>query len=108
MVPQVDYETDAAIQAALRAMPNTCTVLTIAHRYLAAANCLMRSRVRSSVPPFTSVWPVCSLDTIMDYDRVLVMDAGRAAEFAEPKTLMQDTSSRFYGLVSQMHGAANH
>ena len=44
----------------------------------------------------------------MDYDRVLVMDAGRAAEFDEPKTLMQDTSSRFYGLVSQMHGAANH
>lgn len=75
----VDYETDAAIQAALRAMPNTCTVLTIAHR----------------------------LDTIMDYDRVLVMDTGRAAEFDEPNTLMQDTSSRFYGLVSQMHGATN-
>ena len=73
----VDYATDAAIQTALRSMPHTCTVLTIAHR----------------------------LDTIMDYDRVVVMDAGRAAEYNEPSVLMDDKTSLFHGLVSKMHGA---
>ena|ERR1700722_18140762 len=29
------------------------------------------------------------LDTILDYDRVLVLDAGQIVEFAEPRALLQ-------------------
>ena len=57
----VDLETDALIQQVIRDRFANCTVLTIAHR----------------------------LNTIMDSDQVLVMDAGRAAEFDAPHTLLQ-------------------
>jgi ABC-type multidrug transport system fused ATPase/permease subunit len=57
----VDMETDALIQKVIRDKFAHCTVLTIAHR----------------------------LNTIMDSDKVLVMDAGRAAEFDAPHILLQ-------------------
>ena len=60
-VAQVDTATDALIQRTIRTAFQQCTVLTIAHR----------------------------LDTIADYDRVMVLAAGRVAEFATPTTLMQ-------------------
>ncbi|KAI6234867.1 hypothetical protein M3Y99_00750200 [Aphelenchoides fujianensis] len=49
----VDAETDRLIQETIRTSFSSCTILTIAHR----------------------------LHTIMDYDKVLVMDAGRVREF---------------------------
>merc|ERR1712216_199308 len=78
----VDYQTDHVIQAALRQLPKTCTILTIAHR----------------------------LDTILDYDRILVMQAGQAAEYDDPDTLLQNQDSLFSALVSSMrhaHGEAD-
>lgn len=57
----VDLETDALIQRVIRDKFAHRTVLTIAHR----------------------------LNTIMDSSKVLVMDAGRAAEFDQPHTLLQ-------------------
>lgn len=57
----VDGETDAFIQKMLRTRFRETTLLTIAHR----------------------------LHTIMDYDYVLVMDAGRAVEFGSPSELLQ-------------------
>ncbi|XP_050086989.1 ATP-binding cassette sub-family C member 4-like isoform X2 [Anopheles aquasalis] len=57
----VDPETDKLIQRTIRDQFGGCTVLTIAHR----------------------------LHTVMDSDRVLVMDAGRVAEFAHPHELLQ-------------------
>lgn len=57
----VDLETDALIQRVIRDKFAHCTVLTIAHR----------------------------LNTVMDSDKVLVMDAGRAAEFDRPHNLLQ-------------------
>ncbi len=67
----IDGETDAFIQKMLRTrFPNT-TLLTIAHR----------------------------LNTIMDYDCVLVMDAGRAAEFDAPAKLLEDSDGIFSQLV---------
>ena len=38
------------------------------------------------------------LDTIIDSDRILVMDAGRVVEFAPPATLLADEASAFAGL----------
>lgn len=56
----VDLETDDLIQSTIRTEFDNCTVLTIAHR----------------------------LNTIMDYNRVLVLDNGRVAEFDSPTQLM--------------------
>jgi len=67
----IDGETDAFIQKMLRTrFPNT-TLLTIAHR----------------------------LNTIMDYNCVLVMDAGKAAEFDAPAKLLEDSDGIFSQLV---------
>ncbi|KAJ3115540.1 hypothetical protein HK100_001311 [Physocladia obscura] len=69
----VDYETDTMIQKALREDFKETTIMTIAHR----------------------------LNTIMDYDRVLVLDHGKVAEYGSPKSLVGDELSLFYGLVMQ-------
>uniref|UniRef100_A0A8W7Q0U0 ABC transporter domain-containing protein n=1 Tax=Anopheles coluzzii TaxID=1518534 RepID=A0A8W7Q0U0_ANOCL len=57
----VDPRTDALLQKTIRTQFTDCTVLTIAHR----------------------------LNTILDYDRVLVMDAGQMVEFDSPQKLLQ-------------------
>jgi ABC-type multidrug transport system fused ATPase/permease subunit len=67
----VDLKTDELIQKTIRQKFRDCTVLTIAHR----------------------------LNTVMDSDRILVMDAGWAVEFDEPKKLMEKPDGVFRGLV---------
>lgn len=44
--------------------------------------------------------PLVRLNTILDSDKVLVMDEGRAAEFDSPSNLLADETSMFYSLVS--------
>ncbi len=61
LVAQVDTATDVLIQRTIRTSFRQCTVLTIAHR----------------------------LDTIADYDRVMVLDAGCVAEFDSPAALLK-------------------
>ena len=39
------------------------------------------------------------LNTILDSNRVMVLDAGKIAEFDSPQNLMKDTSSIFYGMA---------
>ncbi|XP_050295811.1 probable multidrug resistance-associated protein lethal(2)03659 [Anthonomus grandis grandis] len=70
----VDPHTDTLIQKTIRSKFSHCTVLTIAHR----------------------------LHTIMDSDKVLVMDAGRVVEFGHPHELLQKKEGgAFYELVQQ-------
>ncbi|XP_017068419.2 LOW QUALITY PROTEIN: probable multidrug resistance-associated protein lethal(2)03659 [Drosophila eugracilis] len=70
----VDPQTDGLIQTTIRNKFKECTVLTIAHR----------------------------LHTIMDSDKVLVMDAGRAVEFGTPYELLTLAESKvFHGMVKQ-------
>jgi len=64
----VDTKTDMLIQTALRTHFKGHTILTIAHR----------------------------LNTIMDYDRILVMDAGKAAEFDSPRNLLKKKKMEFF------------
>ena len=42
----------------------------------------------------------CRLDTIMDSDRVLVMDRGTVLEYDTPQRLLGNKRSFFYGLVN--------
>ncbi|CAG2114374.1 unnamed protein product, partial [Medioppia subpectinata] len=67
----VDPGTDELIQDTIKSRFATCTMLTIVHR----------------------------LQTIMDSDRVLVLDSGRAVEVDEPYVLLADESGLFSGLV---------
>jgi ABC-type multidrug transport system fused ATPase/permease subunit len=69
----IDYETDAAIQKTIREEFNQTTILTIAHR----------------------------LRSIADYDKILVMDAGKAVEYDQPYTLLENHDTVFYGMCQR-------
>merc|ERR1719489_285920 len=66
----VDLETDDLIQATIRQEFADCTVLTIAHR----------------------------LKTILDYDKILVLDAGTVKELDSPQNLLADPQSTFFSM----------
>ncbi|KAJ7320468.1 hypothetical protein JRQ81_019979 [Phrynocephalus forsythii] len=68
----VDIETDNLVQSTIRREFHNCTVLTIAHR----------------------------LHSIMDSDRVLVLDSGRIAEFDTPDRLLKQ-KGLFHIMVSE-------
>ena len=67
----VDVETDELIQRTIRSEFADCTIITIAHR----------------------------LNTVVDYDRILVLDDGRVAEFDSPQNLMRDSNSLFHSMA---------
>ncbi|GFT69836.1 canalicular multispecific organic anion transporter 1, partial [Nephila pilipes] len=67
----VDLETDKLIQNTIRREFWDCTVITIAHR----------------------------LYTVLDYDRILVMDDGKITEDGKPETLLENPSSLFHQLA---------
>merc|ERR1719199_1138926 len=72
----IDNETDAAIQRQIRDGFVGSTTITIAHR----------------------------LHTILDSDRVLVLDDGKVLEYDAPATLLADSASRFRALVDAAKG----
>jgi ATP-binding cassette subfamily C (CFTR/MRP) protein 1 len=43
------------------------------------------------------------LDTILDFDRVVVMDSGKIAEVGPPAVLMQTDNGLFKGLLESQH-----
>ncbi|RWS23154.1 ABC transporter-like protein 16, partial [Leptotrombidium deliense] len=67
----VDPRTDSLIQETIRHVFCHCTIITIAHR----------------------------LHTIMDSDKVLVLDAGIIKQFDEPFELLKDKEGLFYTMV---------
>ncbi|KAJ7745476.1 P-loop containing nucleoside triphosphate hydrolase protein [Mycena maculata] len=70
----IDYKTDAVIQSSLRTeLSGDTTLLTVAHR----------------------------LQTIMDADKIMVLDAGRIVEFDTPKALLQKKHGLFRALVDE-------
>ncbi|RUS13916.1 P-loop containing nucleoside triphosphate hydrolase protein, partial [Endogone sp. FLAS-F59071] len=66
----VDFTTDEAIQKTIQTDFVNCTILCIAHRLL----------------------------TVIEYDRILVLDHGRIAEFGSPYTLISDPTSQFHAM----------
>lgn len=70
----VDVETDAALQATLRSpLFSNRTIITIAHR----------------------------INTILDSDRIVVLEAGQVKEFDAPKKLLENKQGLFYRLVKE-------
>ena len=69
----VDGETDTLIQNTIRMAFKDCTVLTIAHR----------------------------LNTIIDSDKILLLDGGEVAEFDSPETLLSNPNSKFAEMVEK-------
>lgn len=66
----IDYESDSRIQQTIRQEFSESTILTIAHR----------------------------LRSIIDYDKILVMDAGEVIEFDHPYNLIKNASSTFFSM----------
>ncbi|CAE8604333.1 unnamed protein product, partial [Polarella glacialis] len=68
----LDADTDAIIQEVIRS-DFSCTTITIAHR----------------------------IQTLLDYDRVAVFDAGRVVEFDSPEVLLKRETSAFRALARE-------
>ncbi len=69
----MDENTDRLIQRTLATEFSSCTILTIAHR----------------------------LNTILDYDRVLVMADGKVAECDAPRKLLAESGSQFHKMCKK-------
>ncbi|KAI9023065.1 multi drug resistance-associated protein MRP [Phycomyces nitens] len=69
----IDVETDSIIQETIRSQFADCTILTIAHR----------------------------INTVLDSDRILVLDKGQIAEFDSPTDLLRNRSSIFFSMAKQ-------
>lgn len=67
----VDLKSDELIQSAIRKRFKDCTILTIAHRLL----------------------------TVMDADKILIMDAGKVIEFDHPYNLLKNANGFFYEYI---------
>ncbi|XP_019644105.1 PREDICTED: multidrug resistance-associated protein 5-like [Branchiostoma belcheri] len=68
----IDSETDSLIQKTIHEAFTDCTMLTIAHR----------------------------LNTVLNSDRIMVMEDGKLVEFDTPAVLMSDPNSRFSAMMA--------
>ncbi|KAF6033702.1 hypothetical protein EB796_007981 [Bugula neritina] len=68
----IDTETDSLIQETIKEVFTDCTMLTIAHR----------------------------LNTVINYDRILVLDKGEIIEFDTPKSLLANQKSAFAQMIN--------
>ena len=69
----IDVKTEEKIQEILDNTFNDCTILTIAHR----------------------------IKTILNYDKILVLEKGKILEFDSPKNLLENKDSYFYKLFEK-------
>ena len=67
----VDVGTDGLIQKTIQKEFASSSIITIAHR----------------------------LNTVIDYDRILVLDEGEVAEFDSPLRLMSNPGTKFYSMA---------
>ena len=75
----IDHQTDALVQESLREHFKGHTIITIAHR----------------------------INTIIDYDRVLVLRNGSIVEFDSPKNLLADPDSLFFKMAAQHNSSSS-
>ena len=65
----------------------------------AAPDTMMQSIIRSEFADRTIIAIAHRLNTILDFDRVVVMDGGCVVEIGAPSELLQMEGSLFRGLV---------
>ncbi|XP_059179062.1 multidrug resistance-associated protein 1-like [Physella acuta] len=68
-----DIGTYNLVQKTIETAFSDCTVITVAHR----------------------------IHTVLNYDKVIVMERGRVVEFDSPKTLLKNTNSKFYSITHE-------
>ncbi|XP_077862743.1 ATP-binding cassette sub-family C member 5-like [Saccoglossus kowalevskii] len=68
----IDTATDSLLQQTIRDAFQDCTMLIIAHR----------------------------LNTVLNFDKIMVMDKGKVVEFDKPSILLANTNSKFSSLMS--------
>jgi ABC-type multidrug transport system fused ATPase/permease subunit len=69
----IDYQTEEIIQKAINELLKTSTIITIAHR----------------------------IKTIINYDRILILDKGNIVDFDNPQKLLQNKKGLFYELYTK-------
>ena len=69
----IDYKTEAKIQKIINNGLHNCTIITIAHR----------------------------INTIINYDKIIVLDKGNLVEFGRPDELLKNEKGAFYKLYNQ-------
>ena len=84
----VDPDTDAVVQRTVRQQFKACTVITIAHRL----NTISTEDI--TLQMFNR------LNTVLDSDRVLVLEAGRVKELGAPSQLLADSNSALSSLAA--------
>lgn len=62
---------------------------------------LIQSSIRTEFPETTVLVVAHRLSTVADFDRILVLDAGKQVEFGSPRELMDVTDGLFRGLVEE-------
>ncbi|KAJ5893959.1 hypothetical protein N7495_005650 [Penicillium taxi] len=75
----IDTKTDEIMQRVLREKFSKHTIISVAHK----------------------------LDTILDYDRIVMLEAGRVIENGEPYSLLEDPSSNFSKLYASFQSTDN-
>lgn len=63
---------------------------------------MIQRTIRERFVDSTVITVAHRLYTVIDADRVLVMDAGVAVEFDEPYLLLQDKNGIFHGMVEAL------
>ena len=71
----IDYKTENIIQTAISTSLKNSTIITIAHR----------------------------IKTIINYDKIIVLEKGEIVEIGSPEELSKDESSYFYRLFNKSH-----
>ncbi|KAF5303203.1 hypothetical protein FQA39_LY10116 [Lamprigera yunnana] len=69
----IDSQTDILIQKIIKKTFSNCTVITIAHK----------------------------LQTILDSDKILVLDLGSIVQYGPPKLLLEDQNGLFYSMIKE-------
>ena len=69
----IDYKTEENIQKIINNGLHNCTIITIAHR----------------------------INTIINYDKIIVLDKGNLVEFGRPEELLKNEKGEFYKLYNQ-------
>jgi ATP-binding cassette, subfamily C (CFTR/MRP), member 1 len=62
----------------------------------------MQEIVRNEFAKLTTITIAHRLDTIIDSDRILVMDKGHMVEFDSPAALLANRSSLFFSIASSL------